>query len=335
MKKNQQIRNSTAEFLIFAMQGDAEGIEVRLEDDTVWLTQQMLAELYGTTKQNISLHILNIYEEEEELSRESTVKDFLTVRKEGNRTVSRNIEYYNLDMIIAVGYRVNSKRATQFRKWATSTLKEYITKGYAINEKMLKSKQEQIQTLQSTLNLLTRSIENQIETVDDAQNVAKILDNFAKGLNLLDNFDHKTLDIKGSTEKEAVIIPKKEYLEIINKMKSEFASDVFGVPKDGSFASSINQIYQTFDGKDCYPSLEEKAATLLYLITKNHSFSDGNKRIAASCFLYFLDKNNMLYKNNFPIIDSSALFALTLLIAESKPEEMDIMKQIVISVLNK
>ncbi len=200
---------------------------------------------------------------------------------------------------------------------------------------MLKSKQEQIKTLQSTLNLLTRSIENQIETVDDAQNVAKILNNFAKGLNLLDNFDHKTLDSKGSTEKEAVIIPEQEYLKIIDKMKSDFASDVFGVPKDGSFASSINQIYQTFDGKDCYPSLEEKAATLLYLITKNHSFSDGNKRIAASCFLYFLDKNNMLYKNNFPIIDSSALFALTLLIAESKPEEMDIMKQIVISVLNK
>ena len=235
-------------------------------------------------------------------------------------------------MLLDIG--LIQKIATKFRIWATNTLKEYITKGYAINEKMLKSKQEQIQTLQSTINLLTRSIKNQIETVDDAQNVAKILDNFAKGLNLLDNFDHKTLDSKGTTVKEAVIIPEKEYLEIIDKMKSEFASDVFANPKDGSFASSVNQIYQTFDGKDCYPTLEEKAATLLYLITKNHSFSDGNKRIAASCFLYFLDKNNMLYKNNLPIIDSSALFALTLLIAESKPEEMDIMKQIVISVLN-
>ena len=179
----------------------------------------------------------------------------------------------------------------------------------------MKAKQEQIQTLQSTISLLTRSIENQIETVDEAQNVAKILDNFAKGLNLLDNFDHKTLDTKGFTEKEAVIIEEREYLEIIDKMKSEFASDVFANPKDGSFASSINQIYQTFGGKDCYPTLEEKAATLLYLITKNHSFSYGNKRIAASCFLYFLDKNNMLYKNDLPIIDSSALFALTLLIA--------------------
>ena len=322
------------EIVIYTSEDGSVSLDTKLENETIWLTQDMMTKLFETTKQNISLHINNIYKDEE-LDKTSTVKDFLTVRKEGNRTVSRNIEYYNLDMIIAVGYRVNSKRATQFRKWATSTLKEYITKGYAINEKMLKSKQEQIQTLQSALNLLTRSIENQIKTVDDAQNVAKILDNFAKGLNLLDNFDHKTLDSKGSTEKEAIIIPEQEYLEIIDKMKSDFASDLFGVPKDGSFASSINQIYQTFDGKDCYPSLEEKAATLLYLITKNHSFSDGNKRIAASCFLYFLDKNNMLYKNNFPIIDSSALFTLTLLIAESKPEEMDIMKQIAISVLNK
>ena len=322
------------EIVIYTSEDGSVSLDIKLENETIWLTQDMMTKLFETTKQNISLHINNIYKDEE-LDKTSTVKEFLTVRKEGNRTVSRNIEYYNLDMIIAVGYRVNSKRATQFRKWATSTLKEYITKGYAINEKMLKSKQEQIQILQSTLNLLTRSIENQIETVDDAQNVAKILNNFAKGLNLLDNFDHKTLDSKGSTEKEAIIIPEQEYLEIIDKMKSDFASDVFGVPKDGSFASSINQIYQTFDGKDCYPTLEEKAATLLYLITKNHSFSDGNKRIAASCFLYFLDKNNMLYKNDLPIIDASALFALTLLIAESKPEEMDIMKQIVVSVLNK
>lgn len=322
------------EIVIYTSEDGSVSLDTKLENETIWLTQDMMTKLFETTKQNISLHINNIYKDEE-LDKTSTVKEFLTVRKEGNRTVSRNIEYYNLDMIIAVGYRVNSKRATQFRKWATSTLKEYITKGYAINEKMLKSKQEQIQALQSTINLLTRSIENQISSVDEAQNVAKILDNFAKGLNLLDNFDHKTLDSKGLTEKESVIIKEKEYLDIIDKMKSEFASDVFANPKDGSFASSVNQIYQTFDGKDCYPTLEEKAATLLYLITKNHSFSDGNKRIAASCFLYFLDKNNMLYKNDLPIIDASALFALTLLIAESKPEEMDVMKQIVISVLNK
>lgn len=238
-------------------------------------------------------------------------------------------------MIIAVGYRVNSKIATKFRKWAINTLREYLTKGYVINEKMLKAQQNKIQTLQSTVSLLTRSIQNQISTVDQAQDVANILDNFAKGLDLLDNFDHKTLDTKGVTQKEAVAISESEFLKVIDKMKSDFASDVFANPKDGSFASSVNQIYQTFGGNDCYPTLEEKAAMLLYLITKNHSFSDGNKRIAASCFLYFLNKNNMLYKNNLPIIDNGTLFALTLLIAESEPSEMEIMKQIVISVLNK
>ena len=160
------------------------------------------------------------------------------------------------------------------------------------------------------------------------------MNNFAKGLDLLDNFDHETLDVKGSTQKEAVIISVKEFLSVINEMKSEFSSDVFANPKDDSFESSVNQIYQTFGGNDCYPTLEEKAAMLLYLITKNHSFSDGNKRIAASCFLYFLEKNGILYKNNLPIIDNGTLFALTILIAESNPKEMETMKQIVISVLN-
>lgn len=322
------------EIIIYTSEDGSVSLDTKLENETIWLTQKQMAELFGVKTPAINKHLNNIYNEGE-LSKDSTISILEMVQKEGNRDILRNIAFYNLDAIISVGYRVNSSRATQFRIWATNTLKEFITKGYAINEKALIAKQEQILALQSTINLLTRSIENQIETIDEAQNIAKILDDFAKGLNLLDNFDHKTLDSKGLTEKESVIIKEKEYLDIIDKMKSEFASDVFANPKDGSFASSVNQIYQTFDGKDCYPTLEEKAATLLYLITKNHSFSDGNKRIAASCFLYFLDKNNMLYKNELPIIDASALFALTLLIAESKPEEMDIMKQIVISVLNK
>lgn len=322
------------EIIIYTSEDGSVSLDTKLENETIWLTQKQMAELFGVKTPAINKHLNNIYNEGE-LSKDSTISILEIVQKEGNRDILRNIAFYNLDAIISVGYRVNSSRATQFRIWATNTLKEFITKGYAINEKALKAKQEQILALQSTINLLTRSIENQISSIDEAQNIAKILDNFAKGLNLLDNFDHKTLDSKGLTEKESVIIKEKEYLDIIDKMKSEFASDVFANPKDGSFASSVNQIYQTCDGKDCYPTLEEKAATLLYLITKNHSFSDGNKRIAASCFLYFLDKNNMLYKNNLPIIDASALFALTLLIAESKPEEMDVMKQIVISVLNK
>lgn len=322
----------TGEIVIYTSEDGTISLDTKLEDETIWLTQDMIVKLFNSSKANISEHISHIFREGE-LDKASTVRNFRTVRKEGSRNVSRELEYYNLDMIIAIGYRVNSKIATKFRQWATNILKNYLTQGYAINEKMLKTKQLQINTLQSTINLLSRSIQNQAQNLEEAQNVTKILDTFACGLNLLDDFDHKTLNSFGGDKKEAVIISEDEYLEIIEKMKSEYASDVFANPKDGSFASSINQIYQTFDGVDVYPTLEEKAAMLLYLITKNHSFSDGNKRIAASCFLYFLDKNNILYRNNVPIIDNGALFALTLLIAESKPEEMDIMKQVVMSVL--
>ena len=303
---------------------------VNLRDNTLWLSLDQIATVFQKNKSTISRHIKNIFETEE-LDKDSVVAFFATTANDGK---TYNVAYYNLDMIISIGYRVNSKIATNFRKWATNVLKNYLTQGYAINEKLLSDKQEKIQTLQTTVSLLARSLTNQIESLDDAQQVAKILDNFAKGLDLLDNFDHKTLDVKGSTQKEAVIIPVKEFLSVINEMKSEFASDVFANPKDDSFESSVNQIYQTFGGNDCYPTLEEKAAMLLYLITKNHSFSDGNKRIAASCFLYFLERNGILYKNNLPIIDNGTLFALTILIAESNPKEMETMKQIVISVLN-
>ena len=322
------------EIIIYTSEDGTVSLDTKLQDETIWLTQKQMAELFGVQTPAINKHLLNIYKERE-LKQEATISILETVQKEGNRSVKRHKTFYNLDAIISVGYRVNSSRATQFRIWATDVLKKYLTQGYALNNKMLIAQKTKIENLQQTISLLSRSIQNQIETVGDAQNVAKILENFAKGLDLLDCFDHKTLDTKGQTNKEAVKIPEKEYLHIIDKMKSEFASDVFANPKDGSFSSSINQIYQTFDGKDCYPTLEEKAAMLLYLITKNHSFSDGNKRIAASCFLYFLDKNNMLYKNNLPIIDNGTLFALTLLIAESQPSEMEIMKQIVVSVLNK
>ena len=298
---------------------------VNLRDNTLWLSLDQIATVFQKNKSTISRHIKNIFETEE-LDKDSVVAFFATTANDGK---NYSVAYYNLDMIISVGYRV-----TNFRKWATNVLKNYLTQGYAINEKLLSDKQEKIQTLQTTVSLITRSLTNQIETLDEAQQVAKILDNFAKGLDLLDNFDHKTLDIEGFTQKKAVIIPVKEFLSVINEMKSEFASDVFANPKDDSFESSVNQIYQTVGGDDCYPTLEEKAAMLLYLITKNHSFSDGNKRIAASCFLYFLEKNEILYKNNLPIIDNGTLFALTILIAESNPKEMETMKQIVISVLN-
>lgn len=325
---------SKGEIIIYTSEDGKISLDTKLENNTIWLTQKDMAELFGVKTPAINKHLNNIYQEGE-LSQDATISILEIVQKEGKRNVKRQKAFYNLDAIISVGYRVNSSRATQFRIWATNVLKEYLIKGYAINEKLLNDKQEKIKTLQTTVSLLTRSLTNQIESLDDAQQVAKILDNFAKGLDLLDNFDHKTLDVKGSTQKEAVIIPVKEFLSVINEMKSEFASDVFANPKDDSFESSVNQIYQTFGGNDCYPTLEEKAAMLLYLTTKNHSFSDGNKRIAASCFLYFLEKNGILYKNNLPIIDNGTLFALTILIAESNPKEMETMKQIVVSVLNR
>ncbi len=311
-------------------------LDTKLENDTIWLTQKQMAELFGVKVPAISKHLKNIFNNGE-LNEEEVVSILEITTRHGaikGKTQTKDTQYYNLDAIISVGYRVNSSRATQFRIWATNILKEYLTKGYAINEKRIKQQQESIEALKTSVDLLTRSLTNQLENIEEAKIVAKILNNFALGLDLLDNFDHKTLDTKGMTKKEAVKISTKEFLQIVKEMKSEFASDVFGNPKDESFDSSVNQIYQTFDGDELYPTLEEKAAMLLYLITKNHSFSDGNKRIAASCFLYFLEKNGILYKENKPIIDNSTLFALTVLIAESNPKEMETMKQIVVSVLN-
>lgn len=322
------------EIVIYTSTDGSVSLDVKLEQDTIWLTQDMIVKLFDSSKANISEHISHIFEEQE-LNKDSTVRKFRTVRKEGNRNVSRELEYYNLDMIIAVGYRVNSKKATQFRIWATNVLRDYLTKGYVVNSKQLQSQKEKIEALKTTVSLLSRSLANQIENIEEAQNVAKLLENFALGLDLLDDFDHKTLDNQGQTQKEVVRISTDEFLNVVNKMKSEFASDVFANPKDDSFESSVNQIYQTFGGEELYPTLEEKASMLLYLITKNHSFSDGNKRIAASCFLYFLDRNGILYKDGLPIIDNGTLFALTILIAESNPKEMETMKQIVVSVLNK
>ncbi len=318
------------EIIIYKDNNDNIECKVSFSNDTLWLSLDQISKVFKKNKSTISRHIRNIFESEE-LDKNSVVANFATTANDGK---TYNVDYYNLDMIISVGYRVNSKVATQFRKWATNILKKYLTDGYAVNEEKLKLEKEKVKTLQNTISLLSRSLTNQVENMEDARQVAQLLDNFAHGLDLLDNFDHKTLDTKGNTQKEAVRVTEEEFLQVIDKMKSEFASDVFANPKDGSFASSVNQIYQTFDGQELYPTLEEKAAMLLYLITKNHSFSDGNKRIAASCFLYFMDKNGMLYKNGTPIIDNATLFSMTLLIAESNPVEMETIKNVVVSVLN-
>lgn len=240
---------------------------------------------------------------------------------------------YNLDLILSVGYRVNSKSATQFRIWATNVLKQYLTQGYALNKQVLLEQQAKAQALQQAIGLLSRL------AVQDGAGIPSailVLDRFSKGLSLLDDYDHKQLDEQGVSSSPAVVIQPEEFWELINQMKPDFASEVFARTKDGSFESSIRQIYQTFDGKPLYPSIEQKAAELLYLIVKNHSFADGNKRIAAACFLYFLEKNHILFRaGGIPVIDNKALATLTLLIAVSTPTEKDTILQVILSVLNR
>lgn len=263
LKYSDKLRVCMAEYLnkgeivIYTSKDGHVNLNARLENETIWLTQDMIVKLFDSSKANISEHISHIFKEHE-LDKDSTIRKFRTVRKEGNRNVSRELEYYNLDIIIAVGYRVNSKKATQFRIWATNVLRDYLTKGYVVNVKQLQNQKEKFETLKTTVSLLSRSLANQIESIDEAQNVAKLLENFALGLELLDDFDHKTLDNKGQTSKKAVRISTDEFLNVVNKMKSEFASDVFANPKDNSFESSVNQIYQTFGSEDCYPTLEKK-----------------------------------------------------------------------------
>ncbi len=301
-------------------------IEVRFEEDTVWLSQKMMAELFEKDSDTIGLHLKNIYAEEE-LEEKATTEFFSVVQTEGKRKVKRTIRFYNLDAIISVGYRVNSKRGTQFRQWATQRLKDYLVQGYAINEKRLAEKRMQVEILKSGIRMLHRAIEE-----NQDKNALSL---FASGLELLDQYDHQSIQAEGVTNKQAVYPTLEDYLHIINSLKPEFGSDVFAIPKDQSFESAISQIAQTFDGKELYPTIEEKAAVLLYLIVKNHAFADGNKRIGAACFLHFLNVNGLLFTTEgTPIISNETLAALTLFVAVSKPEEKDLVVKLIISVIS-
>ncbi len=305
-------------------------VEVKFEQETIWLSQKQMSELFDKDIRTINEHIKTIYKTGE-LTKNSTIRKFRIVRQEGKREVSREIEHYNLDMIISIGYRVNSIRGTQFRIWATQHLKDFLVKGYAINEKRLHEKQQEVLHLKTGIQILSRVIEAKNEN-----NENEILNIFSKGLELLDDYDHEELDIKGNTEQETFFPDYDEYIAFISEMYSDFESDVFAKPKDESFHSSINQIAQTFGGQELYPTIQEKAANLLYFIVKNHSFVDGNKRIAAACFLYFLDKNKALINKNYKtIISNEALASLTLFIATSKTEEATIVKRFIVSILNR
>ncbi|HUX39817.1 MAG TPA: RhuM family protein [Rectinemataceae bacterium] len=320
------------EVIIYTTEDEQSQVDVRFEEDTVWLTQAQMAELFQHTKQNISLHIGNCFREGE-LEPSSVVKESLTAAADGKKYRTK---FFNLDVIISVGYRVKSRRGTQFRQWATTRLREYLVEGYAINQRRLEERNIELLRLKDGIRILHRAIEQEARSLADAASLATLLDRFAAGLTLLDDYDRQELDSDGRTKRAAVRIGADEYRSLISSMEDSFASSVFGREKDEGFDSALGQIYQSFDGAELYPTLEEKAATLFYLVVKNHAFVDGNKRIAAACFLYFLERNGLLsLPGGGERLDNDALAALTLFIAVSRPEEMDTVKKVLISVLNR
>ena len=316
--RGQRYMNQKTELVIFKAQDGK--LDVRFESETVWLTQTQMTELFQTTKQNISLHLNNVFKEGE-LDKDSTVKECLTVQKEGNRQVSRKTNYYNLDVIISVGYRVKSQRGVEFRKWANGVLKDYILKGYAVNN-------NRISELGKVIRIMKRA-----ESTLDSKQILDVIEKYTVALDLLDDYDHQKIE-KPNGNVATYVLTYDECRNVISNMKFGNESDLFGNEKDDSFKSSINAIYQTFGGQDVYPSLEEKAANLLYLITKNHSFSDGNKRIAAALFLYFLDKNGVLFESGKKTIDDYALVAITIMVAESKPSEKDTIIKLIMNFIS-
>lgn len=306
-------------------------VNVLINDDTVWLTQKQIIEIFESSKSNISEHIKQIFSTNE-LIESATVRKFRTVQTEGNRTVERLINHYNLDLIISIGYRVNTKRGTEFRQWASKRLKEYLIEGFAINEKRLEQKNKKIQILHDGIRILSRVIEHK-----SADNLDfSWLNHFSKGFDLLDDYDHDGLDVKGLNNKKPRFPEISEYENLLDRMRLDNNSKLFGKAKDEGFISAINQIKQTYNQEDAYPTIEEKASMLLYLIVKNHTFIDGNKRIAAACFLLYLDRNNLLFKSDgSTIISNEALASLTLFVALSQASEIRTVKNLIISVLNR
>ena len=309
------------EIILFENQGVK--LEVNLKDETVWLTQKQMAELFDKDRRTITRHIQNIYKDEE--LNENAVCSFFEHTAEDGKNYK--VQYYNLDMIISVGYRVNSKRGILFRKWATKVLKDYMIKGYAINQKRL-------EYLEKTVKLIdiANRMDERLEG-NDAKEILKVIGDYTKALDLLDDYDHRTLKkIKGTTDSR--IIKYQDCMNIIHNLKFNEKSEIFGVERDKGLDSIINNIYQSFNNQDIYKSIEEKAANFLYLIVKNHVFIDGNKRIAATLFIYFLNFYDILYKNNMQIIDNNTLAALTLLIAESNPKEKEIIIDLIMNFLS-
>ena len=323
--------NLNDKIIIYQSEDGKTQLDVTLEHETVWLTQKQIAELFGTKRPAITKHLKNIYASEE-LTEESTCSILEHMGNDGRQ--SYNTKYYNLDAILSVGYRVNSKNATRFRQWANSVLKQYLVKGYAINENIRK---HQIAELRQLIQVLGRAIQQQpAKTTDESNALFDVVVDYTYALDTLDNYDYQRLHIAKTTKEEPFHATYDNAMHEIDMLRQKFGGSVlFGNEKDDSFRSSIGQIYQTFDGTELYPSVEEKAAMLLYLVTKNHSFSDGNKRIAATLFLWVMNNNAILYRpDGTKRIADNTLVALTLMIAESKTEEKDIMVKVVVNLIN-
>lgn len=325
--------NVEEKIIIYQTEDGQTQVDVRMENETVWLTQAQMAELFQTDRTSIVRHINNIYKIKE-LEREATCAKIAQVQLEGNRTVTRLIPYFNLDMIISVGYRVNSKRGVKFRQWANRILKQYLMKGYAVNDRL---RRDQLGELRQLVQVVGRTLQHQdITETTDGQALFDVVVDYTYALDTLDNYDYKRLDIERTTHEASFRATYENAMAEIRRLHEKFGgSRWFGNEKDDSFKSSIGQIYQTFDGEELYPSVEEKAAMLLYLVTKNHSFSDGNKRIAATLFLWFMNNNGVLYRTDgTKRLADNTLVALTLMIAESRTEEKDVMVKVVVYLIN-
>lgn len=324
---------SNSEIKIFQSEDGNTEVSVRLENDTVWLSLNQLSTLFGRDKSVISRHINNIFKEKE-LDKDSAVAKNATTARDGK---TYQVDFFNLDVIISVGYRIKSLRGTQFRIWANKVLKEYLLKGYALNEKRLAQHNEQLKKLQESVKILGKVLDYKELSNDESRGLLTIISDYAYALDVLDQYDYQKLEIKNTSGKETYRLTYEEAIEKIDLARKTYGnSKLFGNEKDKSFKSSINTIYQTFNGDDLYPSIEEKAANLLYFITKNHSFTDGNKRIAAFLFLFFLEKNGILFdKNGNKRIADNTLVAFTLMIAVSKPDEKDTMIKVIVNLINK
>jgi len=306
--------------------------EVRLDGETVWLTQKQMAELFGKNIRTVSEHIRNVFKEGE-LVEPSVIRNFRITAADGK---DYDTAHYNLDVIISVGYRVKSRQGTQFRIWANRVLKDYLVQGYALNQQRLEAQQEKMAELKQAIALSARLIHNKELSNTESQGILAILEKYSHALTVLDDYDHQRLQVAGTRTRA---LPKIAYEEAMQQIllwrQQENLGGLFGNEKDDSFKSSLNTIYQTFDGKELYPSIEEKAANLLYFIVKNHSFTDGNKRIAAAIFVWFLQRHEFLYNaEGEKRIADNALVAFTLLIAESKPDEREMMVKVIINLIN-